>query len=302
MDISGHSLTLLASLSILLDERNVTRAAGRLGISQPALSAQLARLRDLFGDPLLTPAVSGKGMVLTPLAERMKAPLREALQRVRDVVSEPMLFDPLLSDRVFSIGANDNAGAIVGARLIPRLQPPGRPGIRLALRGIDFGKLAEQLETGEIDVALVAGNRVPNAMSHRSLTADEYRLAQRKHHPRGKAPPSLAQYVQLDHILVSGEGGGFRGFVDDILQEQGLTRRVGVSVQYYGIVPLLLQATDLVCTLPGSFLQRYAEELDALPLPFETRRFELHAVWHPRFDSDTGHIWLRGQLAGCMAE
>jgi DNA-binding transcriptional LysR family regulator len=302
MDIVGHNLTLLASLSTLLDERNVTRAAGRLGISQPALSAQLARLRDMFGDPLLTPAVSGKGMVLTPLAVRMKDPLRQALQHVRDVVSAPMVFDPLLSERVFSVGANDNAGATVGVRLIPRLQPRGQPGIRLALRNIDFRKLAEQLETGEIDVALVGENMVPGAMSHQSLSVDEYRLAQRKHHPRGNKPPSLTDYIELEHILVSGEGGGFHGFVDDILQAKGLSRRVGVSVQYYGIVPLLLQATDFVCTLPGRFLGRYAEDLDSLSLPFETRPFSLHATWHPRFDNDPGHVWLRQQLAHCMAD
>ncbi|HEV2675986.1 MAG TPA: LysR family transcriptional regulator [Aliidongia sp.] len=301
MDITGHNLALIASLSTLLDERNVTRAAGRLGISQPALSAQLARMRDLFGDPLLTPAISGKGMVLTPLAVQMKDPLRAALQRVRDIVTEPVTFDPLLSDRVFSIGANDNAGAIVGVRLIPRLQP-GRPGIRLALRSIDFRKLPEQLETGEIDIALVGENMLPTSMSHQALTVDGYRLAQRKDHPRGKSPPGLDEYVKLEHILVSGEGGGFHGFVDDILQARGLTRRVVMSVPYYGIVPLLLQSTDLVCTLPGRFLERYAADLDALPLPFDTRRFALHATWHPRFDSDPGHVWLRRQLADCMAD
>jgi DNA-binding transcriptional LysR family regulator len=298
MDITGHNLALLASLSTLLDERNVTRAAGRLGVSQPAMSAQLARLRDLFGDALLTPAISGKGMVLTPLALQMKDPLREALQHVQRVVSAPLPFDPLQSDRVFSIGANDNAGAVVGVRLIPRLQPT----LRLAIRSIDFRKLPEQLETGEIDVALVGENVLPSGMSHQPLSADEYRVAQRKAHPRGVNPPSLEEYVALDHILVSGQGGGFHGFVDTILEAKGLTRRVAVSVQHYGIVPLLLQATDLVSTLPGRFLARYADDLDSLPLPFEARGFNLHATWHPRFDNDPGHVWLRQQLALCMAD
>lgn len=298
MDITGHNLALLASLSTLLDERNVTRAAGRLGISQPAMSAQLARLRDQFGDALLAPAVSGKGMVLTPLALQMKDPLRAALQHVQSVVSAPLAFDPLRSDRVFSVGANDNAGAVVGVRLIPRLQPT----LRLALRTIDFRKLPEQLETGEIDVALIGENVLPSGMSHQSLSNDEYRLAQRKGHPRGLTPPGLEDYVALDHILVSGQGGGFHGFVDTILEAKGLTRRVAVSVQHYGIVPLLLQTTNMVSTLPGRFLARYADDLDSLPLPFETKGFSLHATWHPRFDNDPAHVWLREQLALCMSD
>ena len=302
MDMTGHNLALLASLSTLLDERNVTRAADRLGISQPALSAQLARMRDLFGDQLLTPAASGKGMVLTPLATRMKDPLRAALRHVQEVVSDPLVFDPLKADRVFSIGANDNAGAIVGVRLIPRLQPGGQSGLRLALRTIDYRKLIEQLETGEVDVAVVGENMLPGSMSHQALSADEYRLAQRKGHPRGKRPPSLDEYVGLQHILVSGEGGGFHGFVDDILRLKGLTRRVGVSVQYYGIVPLLLQATDLVSTLPGRFLERYGDNLLSLPLPFNAGGVRLYATWHPRFDNDPGHVWLRRQLALCMED
>lgn len=300
MDINGSNLTLLGSLSILLDERNVTRAAGRLGVSQPALSAQLARLRDMFGDALLIPAVSGKGMVLTPLGTQLQDPLREALQRVREIVSAPMVFDPRDSDRVFTVGANDNACTVVGVRLVPRLLSFDRSGVRVALRTIDYRKLVEQLETGELDVVLIGENMLPAALSHRKLSEDDYRLAQRKGHPRGTESPSLAEYAALKHILVSGEGGGFHGFADDILQAQGLARRVEVSVQHYGLVPLLLQATDLVSTLPASFLERYETELDALALPFETRRFSLHAAWHPRFDHDPGHLWLRQQLALCM--
>ena len=302
MDMTGSRLTLLASLSVLLDERNVTRAAARLGLSQPALSAQLARLRDMFADPLLAPAVSGKGMVLSPLAAALKDPLRDALQQVQRVVSAPVAFDPQAADRVFSIGANDNATAVIGVRLLPRIQPDARARIRLALRGLDLARLTTQLETGELDVALLAENLVPAAMSRMVLSADNYRMAQRKGHPRGMRPPTLKDYTRLQHILLSGEGGGFHGFVDDALRTKGLTRHVAVSVQYYGIVPLLLQGSDHVATLPARFLQRYAAELDSFPLPFETRGFRLHATWHPRFDTDAAHVWLRDQLAACAKD
>jgi DNA-binding transcriptional LysR family regulator len=302
MDITGHNLSLLASLRTMLDERNITRAAVRLGISQPALSAQLARLRDVFRDQLLTPAASGKGMVLTPRGAELREPLRHALQHLEDVVSKPAVFEAAKSDRTFTVGANDNATAIIGSRLIAVVRDNGLSGIRLAFRGIDFARLIDQLETGEIDVALISKTALPRSLPHQPLLEEEFMMAQRKDHPRGLRRPSLKDYTRLDHVIVSGEGGGFHGFIDDVLSEKGLARRVGVSVQYYSVVPLILQTTDLVCTLPARFLSRYQATLTSLRLPFDTRRFSLYATWHARFDQDPGHRWLRRQLAACAAD
>jgi DNA-binding transcriptional LysR family regulator len=297
MDMNGHNLPLLASLSVLLSERNVTRAAERLGISQPALSAQLARLRDVFGDQLLTPAASGKGMVLTPRGLALKEPLREALQRLEDVVKKPPSFDPKKSERTFSIGANDNASAIIAARLSQKLRHGGAAQVRLAFRAVDFSRLSDQLETGEIDIALISRKALPGGMPHQPLLDERFMMAQRKRHPRGARRLSLREYASLEHVIVSGDGGGFRSFVDDILDEKGLTRRVALSVQYYSIVPMILQSTNFVCTLPARFLARYASTLASFELPFDAGRFSLYATWHARFDNDPGHAWLRRQLA-----
>ena len=303
MDIGGQALPLLVSLSAMLEEKNITRAAARLGISQPALSAQLARLRDIFDDQLLTPAASGKGMVLTPRASMLRDPLKSALQHLEDVVGAPSAFDPTQSDRTFTIGANDNATAMLGAQLIARLRSQGVSGIRLAFRAVDFSKLQDQLETGEIHVALISrSNALPASFSHQTLLDEEFRMAQRKGHPRGDRPPAIEEYVALEHVLVSGDGGGFRGFIDESLEKGGFARRVGVSVQYYSVVPLMLQTTDLVSTLPSRFLDRYADSLASFPLPIEVQRFVLNATWHQRFDQEPGHVWLRQQLALCAAD
>lgn len=295
MNITGHNLALLASLSTLLDERNVTRAATRLAISQPALSAQLSRLRDLFGDPLLTPALSGKGMILTAHGARLQEPLRLALQALEDVINHTPEFDPLTSQRTFSIATNDNAGAIIAPRLIQLTREAGFPGIRFAFHSLDKPRLAEQLENGEIDVALTAKDAVAKA-SQKLLLEEEFRMAQRIGHPRGTQPLSLDTYTQLEHVIVSGDGGGFYGFVDEILSTLGYSRHVGVSVQYYSLVPVILQATNLVCTLPAQFLARYVETLESFALPIQVRRYSLYASWHSRFDKDAGHCWLRKML------
>ncbi|WP_219268357.1 LysR family transcriptional regulator [Pseudomonas sp. Xaverov 259] len=300
MNLTGHNLALLASLSTLLDERNVTRAAERLSISQPALSAQLARLRDLFGDPLLTPALSGKGMVLTPRGEHLQQPLRQALQVLEDVINHTPLFDPFSAQRVFSLAANDNASAIMAPRLIALTRAMGIQGIRFAFRGIDKNKLPEQMESGDIDLALTGKDAVDKA-SQLLLLEEEFRLGQRIGHPRGTGPVTLAAYTQLEHVLVSGDGGGFYGFMDEALARKGLARRVGVSVQYYSLVPLILQTTDLVCTLPAQFLERYAGTLQSSALPLEVQRYNLYAAWHSRFDQDPAHAWLRSMLSQCAA-
>ncbi|KJC47236.1 LysR family transcriptional regulator [Bradyrhizobium sp. LTSP885] len=302
MDMNAHNLPLLVSLSVMLDERNVTRAAARLGLSQPALSAQLARLRDVFGDQLLTPAASGKGMVLTPCALTLREPLRDALKRLDDVVRTPPVFEPKQSERTFSIGANDNASAMLGARLAQRMRRSGAAKTRLAFRAVDLTRLTGQLESGEIDIALVSKNGLSNGMPHKPLLEERFMMAQRKAHPRGLRRPSLKEYASLEHVIISGDGGGFRGFVDDILAAKGLTRRVGVSVQYYSIAPVILQSTDLVCTLPARFLARYSSVLAACTLPFDAGRFSLYATWHARFDNDPGHVWLRELLTACAED
>jgi DNA-binding transcriptional LysR family regulator len=188
VDINGHDLPLLLSLRTMLDEKNITRAAARLGISQPALSAQLARLRDVFDDQLLTPAASGKGMVLTPRGSELREPLRLALQQLEAVVTKPPVFDLENSDRTFTVGANDNATAIIGSRLVSLLRGSARSQIRLAFRSIDLSRLTDQLETGEIDVALVSKSAVPAHMPNQRLLEEGFMMAQRRDHPRGARP------------------------------------------------------------------------------------------------------------------
>ncbi|MVA25035.1 LysR family transcriptional regulator [Agrobacterium vitis] len=298
MDIKGRDLGLLSSLSVLLEEGNVTRAAVRLGLSQPALSAQLARLRDLFGDELLMPSPTGKGMLLTARGLALQEPLAMALQSIDSAVRIPSTFDPLKAERVFSIATNDNAGSILGVRLVQEVCRPEFQGLSLSFRSADPSALPEWLEAGQLDVALVSRGAVPKGYLHAPLIDEEFRMAQRRGHPRGTSSPTIEEFSQLKHVVVS-TSGGFKGFVDDVLVAKGFERVACVSVQYYGLVPAILEATDLVCTLPARFLSKFSDKLDSFPVPVEIPQFTLYATWHPRFNSDPGLVWLLDRLQVC---
>src|ERR1700761_533341 len=148
MDIESIDLDLLRALEALTAEPNVTSAAARLGISQPAMSARLARLRRAFDDPLLVPAVRGLGLVLTPRAEALKAPLRDALAALADAISRPPQFDPLTSRRTFSIAANDNAAERFCIPLIASLPRVGTERLSFAIHHPNLARITEELESG----------------------------------------------------------------------------------------------------------------------------------------------------------
>ncbi|ABC36399.1 lysR substrate binding domain protein [Burkholderia thailandensis USAMRU Malaysia  len=170
------------------------------------------------------------------------------------------------------------------------------PGVRLAFRNVPANAAGALLERGEADLLIAADFAVPRATIARPLLRERYVMAQRHGHPRGLAPPDLDAYCALRHVIVSGDGGGLRGFMDERLHALGRSRVVAVSVQQYHLAPLVLDATDYVCALPERFLLRFADRLDLLPLPIEVDGFTLSAAWHPRLHADPAHRWLRGAL------
>lgn len=301
MNMRGIDLNLLVSLDVLLDEANVTRAAARLGVSQPGLSAQLSRLRDLFGDPLLVPSETGRGMIPTVRAMEMKDALHVALADLETVVRRPSGFDPRRDDRTFQIAASDNATIVLGLALVERLRETAGSGIRLAFRGARADTIAGDLERGDVDLLIGSERMVPPSAKARKLLDERYVMVQRRGHPRGIAALDLDAYCALDHVLVSTSGGSLSGFVDEQLEALGRRRAVVLSVHQFLLAPTIVEATDLVSTLPGRLARRFATRLDLFDLPFAARGFSLFAAWHPRVHADPAHVWLRGELAAVAA-
>jgi DNA-binding transcriptional LysR family regulator len=302
VDLNGADLNLLVSLDALIEEGNVTKAAVRLNVSQPALSAQLARLRDIFRDPLLVPSKTGRGMIPTARALELRGPLRGALKELETVVKRPPIFDPSTVERTFAIATSDLLTVVLGEGLIARVQKVAGPGVRVSFRSQNPDLIADQLEHGQIDLAIGDERNAQCAMKSIKLFDDRFFMAQRRGHPRGTKPLDLDTYCRLSHVLVSNAGSGsFRGKIDEQLEEIGRRRRVVLSVHQFILVPMFLRITDHVATLPERFLDRFNDDLDRYELPFKSRGFTVSASWHPRNEVDPAHIWLRNELIAVAA-
>ncbi|MES2939359.1 MAG: LysR family transcriptional regulator [Pseudomonadota bacterium] len=295
-DIRQLDLNLLVSLDVLLELRNVSRSAERLGLTQSTMSSQLARLRKMLGDPLLLPAGSGRGMAPTAYAADLAPRLKGVLRELQAAVAQRTAFDPRHDAQVFRIAASDNVVGGIGLGLAERVCREAGPGIRIAFQRPDTARIADQLESGDIDLLIGSPRMVPGTAKARVLLEDGFVHVQRRGHPRGTGPLDLDGYCALRHVLVSTSGGSLQGYMDELLEALGRTREVVLSVEQFTLVPQLLRATDLVATVPRRLAGRHADVLDAFALPFAAEGFTLSMAWHARNQADAAHQWLRGVL------
>ncbi|WP_114192978.1 LysR family transcriptional regulator [Edaphovirga cremea] len=282
-------LNLLVTLDVLLSEHNVTRAAQRLNFSQPSVSVHLAKLRQIFGDPLLLPGP--RGMLPTARAEELREPLRQALDALERAVSPADPFDPATATNTWRVAATDYGESAV---LLPALAGlrTAAPGTRMAVIGTAPVHIAKHAEQGEIDLALHNSDWAPPGLHRRILFSEKYVLVGRVGHPRLKQRPTLAQFCRFDHVIVSPAGGGFSGITDEKLSQAGLSRRVVLSVPHFLFMISVLASTDLVAMVP-SRLVRDIPSLQVVEPPVDVPGFELAMLWHERSHRDPAHQWLR---------
>ncbi|MGV1109362.1 LysR family transcriptional regulator [Xanthomonas translucens] len=292
MDLRPTDLPLLVSLDTLLELKNVTRAAQRLHMSQPALSSQLARLRVLFKDPLLTPSETGRGMVATPMALALEAPLRDAIGRLSLLGKHGNAFDPSTAEITFRIAGSAYAFATLAASLVCRVHACGNPAIGLSFVHVAGQAALEAFENGDIDVLLDGAHAIHPSLRMRSLSDDRYVMAQRHGHPRGSLPPTMEEYCALQHVqLVHSPGNDV---IDVELQALGLTRQIAVKAANHGMLLDILAHTDMVATVPACLLTAAVEaEVAHFELPFALPDAALAMAWHRRSDGHTPHRWLR---------
>ncbi|WP_250464142.1 LysR family transcriptional regulator [Microbulbifer litoralis] len=296
MDTKRLDLNLLATLEALLEERNVTRAAARLHLSQPAVSAQLNRLRDMFNDPLLIPAQ--RGMTPTTMAQELLTPLRQALDQVRDTVVTHRHFDPALAELTVTIACTDYLQSVIGLTLIQKLRQQA-PGIRLAIRNLEPPRLESQMVRGEVDLALMTPDEAPPTLRTRHLYDEHYVLVGRLGHPQLGDNMSLEEYARLEHIVVSLSGGDFLTPVDQALQALGHTRNVVLSVASFLFVPEMVARSHLVALVPWRLVAGRTD-LKLVKAPAVSTGFSVGMVWHERNHGHGAHRWVREQMGSCL--
>lgn len=290
-------LNLLKALDALLDERNVTRAAERLGVTQPAMSGMLLRLRESLDDPLFVRAQ--RGMVPTPRALEMAAPLKQILGGV-DALWQPAEFSPVTASFTLTIAATDYAQSAIAVPFLAALRRQA-PNIRVALLPIQDLQIQLALERGAVDLALITPETTPPDLRARRLFDERYVCVMRVQHPAANAPLDLDTFCSLDHALVSYTGGSFSGITDEALARVGRRRRVSLSVKNFLVLPDIIRASDLVAVVP-SRLVRGQPGLMCIDPPLDVPGFTKVLVWHERSHRDAGHRWLRELLVSCCSD
>ena len=284
---------LIRVLHTVLTERSVTRAAVRLGMHQPAVSAALRRLRRLTGDPLLVR--TGAAMVPTAVAQRMIAPAAEILRQAETMLGGARAFDPASSPHTFAVAASDYLDPWFLPRLVARVKaaaPLARLDIQPLAGSTDY---RQRLALGEVDVVIGNWPAVPDDLHQGRLFGDEVVCLVSTRHPALRRGWTLEDWLQADHVVPTPLAPGARGAIDEHLARQGLTRNIVVRCPHFGLIPAMVSQSLLVLTTGRQYCQRF---LQALPVaivepPLAFPRLLYYQLWHDCTHGSPAAQWLR---------
>ncbi|MDX1367161.1 LysR substrate-binding domain-containing protein [Pseudomonas sp.] len=290
-DLRRLDLNLLIVFETLMHERSVTRAAEKLFLGQPAISAALARLRSLFDDPLFVR--TGRSMEPTARAEEIFTLLSPALDSISTAVSRAADFDPATSTAVFRVGFSDDVEFALLPALLRRLRAEA-PGVVLVVRRANYLLMPNLLASGEISVGVSYTEELPANAKRKTLRRSKAKLLRADSVP---GTLSLDDYCARPHVLVS-FAGDLNGFIDDQLLEMGRSRKVVLAVPQFNGLGTLLAGTDLVSVVPDytAAALTAAGGLRAEDVPFDTNSFEMSMAWRGAQDNDPAERWLRSRI------
>lgn len=308
--MEGVDLNLLRVFDALMEDGNLTRAGFRLGLSQPAMSHSLAKLRKITGNALFVRVPSG--MQPTDLAVSMAPSVRDGIQLLESALETRAGFDPKACKKTFQILLSDIGELVYLPRLMNRLREEA-PAVNVRALGLPREAYAEAFVNGEADLAIGHLPSLRGGFYQQRLFSDSYVCLVRKDHPRIKGHLTTSQFVSESHLLIEPGGSPTRSaslqtstttLFEHYLASQNLTRRIALRVPHFTVVSDILLSTELLATLPSYVVRHMPHRpgLQMLKLPFETPSFEIKQFWHTRNHDDTANRWLRGVVMSLFGE
>ena len=296
MNARDVDLNLLRVFDAVLREGGVTPAAAILGLTQPAVSNALARLRKLFDDSLFVR--TSRGMEPTPFARELAEPVRQALALLESALAHGPGFDPASAARAFRFYMSDVGQIEFLPPLVERVQREA-PGVRLEAVALDVDDIGAALATGGLDLAVGFLPGLGPPLRRRSLFRDPYVCLMRADHP--VASLTKRKFLEASHALVTYRGG--HRVIEEALERAGLARNIALRVPHFTVLPMVLERTDLVLTLPARVARVFERRgpFKSLPPPLAIPPAEVAVHWHERFEADPGNRWLRELVIELLA-
>ena len=294
-------LHLIRVLHTVLTERSVSRAAIKLGMYQPAVSASLKRLRELAGDPLLVR--SGAGMVPTVAGLRMIEPAADILRSAEVLFSDARAFDPATATHTFSLAASDYLDPLFLPTLVTQIKaqaPHASIDIHPLSRDADY---RTHLAQGTVDVVIGNWAQPPDDLHLGRLFGDEVVSLVASHHPAVRRGWDIEAWLSAEHIAPTPTHPGARGVIDEHLAAQGLTRHITARCPHFGLIPAMVAGSLLVLTTGRQYCDRFTGVLPVkvLPSPVEFPRMMYYQLWHERTHASKAGRWLREQIKSVAA-
>ncbi|MFG5117314.1 LysR family transcriptional regulator [Methylorubrum sp. POS3] len=284
-------LNLLVALDALLTERSVTRAAGRIGISQSAMSHALGRLRATFADELLTRGPDG--MRPTPRALALIEPMQSVLAQIQQITAPPAAFDPANADITFTLGIPDSTEVLLMPNLIAHLQAKA-PGVKLLLHTVDRNRILDDLDSGRVDLGIGVFEQGQTHHKRRILNKESY-LCLFNADLVGLTPPiSLDDYLRFPHLLTSLVESA-HGVVDDALAKIGRKRVIALTSPRFAVMPFVVRQAPVIATMHSRLARFFADSmgLTVSPAPVDLPDVSISMIWHASNDDVPSQRWLR---------
>ncbi|WP_166421458.1 LysR family transcriptional regulator [Pseudoalteromonas sp. Z1A8] len=273
----------------LIREKNASKAASKLGLTQQAVSEQLKKLRDVFDDQLFLRKTTG--FVPTPYAEELSVDIDKLLNDFQALLA-PKIFDPKTVNDEFVIAATDYAQQVVLPALVKVLRAQA-PNLKLIIRDFEIDSLHDLMENGKVNLAIAFPDYIPSTYPIIKLFEEQHICVTSPNSSIAGTKPSLAEIASYPSIIASPSRPNFKGSIDDWFKSFDLTRNVVVSAPCFSIVPMYLETTDSIAFLPSRAVSSELVKIELLQLPAP---FDVIAAWHPRYNKNPLHKWVVSKL------